>query len=278
MPRTLEEGKEIAEFRAREIIHHYSLRIPSEIDIEAIADLRNALVREEHLEGCEGRLIKKGTQGIITVNSQTTELGRKRFTIAHELGHFELHSSTDLSLICLPKDIQFSITPSDNKIEFEANTFAAELLMPESMFSQLCLGKPPTLNFIQELAATFNTTLTATALRYVNFSPYRCAVICSKSSSIEWAKGSTDFGYFLQRGTPLHQDCLAFDFFKGINVPRSMQPVLARAWIQDQKVSTMARLQEQSWTLGSYERVLSLIWLDDQFEEEEQEDEDEEGL
>lgn len=43
---------------------------------------------------------------------------RQRFTLAHELGHFVMHTFTDLS--------------ADRDITHEANLFAAELLMPEA--------------------------------------------------------------------------------------------------------------------------------------------------
>lgn len=57
--------------------------------------------------------------------------GRDRFTIAHELGHFFLHSNVTLTLAredAIPKHI-----PSYCDPEWQANTFASEFLMPHDM-------------------------------------------------------------------------------------------------------------------------------------------------
>lgn len=57
----------------------------------------------------------------------TQGYGRDRFTLAHELGHFLMHQ---------PQNISFARTGQVDKIEaykdpeWQANTFAAELLMP----------------------------------------------------------------------------------------------------------------------------------------------------
>lgn len=56
--------------------------------------------------------------------------GRDRFTMAHELGHFLLHN---------PKNVILARTKSKTKIyedaEWQADTFAAELLMPIDMIT-----------------------------------------------------------------------------------------------------------------------------------------------
>ena len=91
---------------ARNLIGEYQLRSPIEIDVEGLAALRGAIVRRENLVGCEGRLVKRGNHGIISVKANIAEIGRERFTIAHELGHFELNHSNAELMICSDKDIQ----------------------------------------------------------------------------------------------------------------------------------------------------------------------------
>ncbi|MBA2745593.1 MAG: ImmA/IrrE family metallo-endopeptidase [Flavisolibacter sp.] len=251
--------------KARGIIHKYGIRTPNEIDVEGLAALQNVCVREDILEGCEGRLVRKGNCGIITVNKNTREMGRKRFTVAHELGHFELHGTRDSSFICSKSDVQplgvFRVSP-----ETEANDFAAELLMPEAMFKPKCSESLPSLNYIQSCAEEFQATLTATALRYIEFCPYRCAIILSKNNAIKWVKVTEDFGYRLESGQKLHPDCWATDFFRGESLSREMQTVLARSWLQYGRVSSMARISEQSWGFQNYGEVMTLIFLDDSFD------------
>jgi IrrE N-terminal-like domain len=56
---------------------------------------------------------------------------RRRFTVAHEVGHHLLHSD-GAAVLCRPSDVETA--QGDVRVrEREANRFAAELLMPEAM-------------------------------------------------------------------------------------------------------------------------------------------------
>lgn len=81
-----------------------------------------------------------GSTGSITVNGPrdfTISLSplsgnrRDRFTIAHELGHYVLHSKIGkISPLSVKRD-------GSDRIEWEANWFAAGFLMPEAEFHRL---------------------------------------------------------------------------------------------------------------------------------------------
>lgn len=79
---------------------------------------------------------------------------RDRFTIAHELGHYVIHS-------------QFGKIPAkiarhgSNRIEWEANWFAAGFLMPEASFKKAWRSQKN----IFEVAAQFNVSLQAAEVR-----------------------------------------------------------------------------------------------------------------
>ena len=64
---------------------------PLDLPIETIIASKNILVKEEPIDGAEGRIIMKENSGIITINSAVDFYPKKRFILAHELGHFELH-------------------------------------------------------------------------------------------------------------------------------------------------------------------------------------------
>ena len=215
---------------AQRLIREFQLRLPIEIDVEGLAALRGAIVRREKLTGCEGRLVKRGSHGIISIRDDIAEIGRERFTIAHELGHFELnHSSAEL-MICSDKDIQiWNRTPKTT--EASANMFAAELLMPEMMFRPLCQDEEPSLSMIEDLADEFRTSLQATALRYAGCSRHRVAIIVSRQDRIDWYKVSPDFAFSIERGKKLSRESFASDFFAGGCLPNGMQKVPADAWI-----------------------------------------------
>lgn len=63
---------------------------------------------------------------------------RRRFTIAHEIGHWVLHARRgevgDFQRFCRPADLKAG-EDHGPKVEQEANRFAAELLMPEEILN-----------------------------------------------------------------------------------------------------------------------------------------------
>jgi hypothetical protein len=86
--------------------------------------------------------------------SQFTSSARDNFTLAHELGHYVLHSKSGK----LP--IKVSRYGSD-RVEWEANWFAAAFLMPAQEFREaVALGMGE-----QELAAKFQTSAEAARIR-----------------------------------------------------------------------------------------------------------------
>jgi Zn-dependent peptidase ImmA (M78 family) len=245
--------------RAASIIQDLHIRYPSEIYVRDIAMSLGALVRERELQGCEARLVRKGDIGIISVNSLIPEEGRKRFAIAHEIGHFMLHTGTQL-ILCSENDMH--VWKESKAQEMEANEFAASLLMPQEIFIKFIKIGQPTLDMIGELAKKFRTTLTATALRYVGISKEPCALVVSKEGFIKWYRKSDSFNFHVKVGEKLSFDTYAFDFFDGVNLPTEPDSVPAGAWLAGE-IDEEAELFEQSLSLGSYGVVLSLLWICD---------------
>jgi Zn-dependent peptidase ImmA (M78 family) len=243
--------------RAASIIQDLNIKYPSEIYIRDIAMSLGALVRERDLQGCEARLVRKGNMGIISVNAHIPEEGRKRFAIAHEIGHFILHRGTQL-ILCNEDDMWLW---KENKTqEIEANEFAANLLMPQEIFVRLIKQGQPTLDTISDLAKDFRTTMTAAALRYVSFSKEPCAIVFSKDGVIKWYRKSSSFNFHVRVGEKLSFDTYAFDYFDGVKIPKEPESVPARAWLAGE-INEESELFEQSLSLGSYGVVLSLLWV-----------------
>lgn len=105
------------------------------VPVERIARKMGVTVRFEPMDkDISGMIFVREGRPIIGVNSLHTP-NRQRFTIAHELGHFALHRDKIEKEIHL--DTNFGGLMRDQnaakgvyEIEIEANTFAAELLMP----------------------------------------------------------------------------------------------------------------------------------------------------
>lgn len=71
----------------------------------------------------------------IGVNSREP-LSRKRFTVAHEIGHFLLHRGK-LDAGVFQEDTMYRGTGMSSTEEVEANQFAADLLMPMGLIHSL---------------------------------------------------------------------------------------------------------------------------------------------
>lgn len=80
-----------------------------------------------------GALTKgNNSQVYIMINKNIDNLGRKNFTIAHELGHYFLCHNLHNNLgFCTNSDINQEDHHQKDPIEREANYFASCLLMPE---------------------------------------------------------------------------------------------------------------------------------------------------
>ena len=111
----------------------------------------------------EGRITHNGKKGIIVVNSKVNYIPKKRFTIAHELGHFRLHKNT--TLYGRNKESFLDFNDKDSQ-ESDANIFAAELLMPEIIFKNYVRRKMISLDLIIDVSDYFRTSLQSTAFRY----------------------------------------------------------------------------------------------------------------
>ncbi len=75
-----------------------------------------------------GILYKRNNKHVIIINKNEA-ITRQRFTLAHEIGHFLLHT---------PKEVIYSDYPKfqNLQIEREANIFAASLLIPDFILEE----------------------------------------------------------------------------------------------------------------------------------------------
>lgn len=248
-----------AEARADQLISELEISDVGEIDIEAIAMTHRALVIDGGLAGAEARLSRSPKLSFIRVNDVIREPGRRRFAIAHELGHLLLQESSQFAL-CEDKNLLPFYTNSPD--ELEASAFAAALLMPAKMFEPLCQSARPSLKYVGEMAGRFQVTLTAAASRYIQFCPHRCCLVISKDGKIRYHRKTKDFGYFITPRQDLSSATYAADFFKGDLLPKHMREVAAPAWLEGERIDSSKTIQEESIAMPSYGSVLTLLWID----------------
>jgi len=88
-------------------------------------------------------------------------LSRKRFTLAHEIGHFLLHKGK-LESGVFEEDTMYRGTGMSSVEEIQANQFAADLLMPMELIHRL-IGKG--MKGVRDLAAELQVSEPALKIR-----------------------------------------------------------------------------------------------------------------
>jgi|SRR6202162_1588331 len=249
-----------AEGAAFRISKQYGFLHPAEIRLEDLAWDRGVTVSNGLLIGSEGRLIRKGDRGMIRVRASENQLGRRRFSIAHELGHWELHEETQW-IICSSENLRdYKTSP----LEAEANTFAAELLMPGHLVRERCEKSTPSLELLKSIADEFRVSLTAAGIRLLHFTRQECILVASRDRIISWWIPKTDrFGVWLRRGDSLSEQSLAYHAFDGSVGADEVEDVPTDAWFPNRPAGIEFGVSEQSMFLPRFGVVLTLLTLGD---------------
>jgi hypothetical protein len=195
---------------AEQLLQELGITEPGEIDLEAIAFHLGARVRYRPLDGCEARIIGRNDTAIITVNEHSS-YRRKRFSIAHELGHWRFHRGK--ALVCRAEEFKPSVATSTERI---ADAYAADLIMPHYLF-QPAARQHPKLSFktVGILADIFCASQTATAIRLVEGDHSPALVICHSPQGRKWfTRAPTVPPRWFPKDT-LDPDSFAFDVLFG---------------------------------------------------------------
>src|SRR5688572_7280507 len=110
----------------------YGYASPKELVLEDLAMALGIVVIDGPLDSALGRLVRSGDTGIARISESIKEPGRRRFAIAHEIGHWLLHKKVSQLIACTEEDMLASYKSSP--YEAEASIFAGSLLLPEKLF------------------------------------------------------------------------------------------------------------------------------------------------
>lgn len=245
---------------AHKILRDYGIDDPGQIDLNAICFDKGILVIEAPLKGALARLVRNGKdKALIRVSDGIREIGQRRFAIAHEFGHFMLHQEKNQLSFFQQSELLFwyrNLSPEEQ----EANTFAVELLMPDFLFEPRCSDDSPTMATIKKLSTEFETSLTATTLRYLDFTRHDCAAIVSRDGEMTWFKICETFPLrLLDMGTMVDPGSLAGRLFAGDPYPDGPQQVPVEMWVEDHEFFQSFTIQEDAVYLERYQTVISLI-------------------
>jgi Zn-dependent peptidase ImmA (M78 family) len=188
---------------AEELLRAFGITKPDHIDVQGIAARLNIDVIPGGLVGAVARLTLANGRGIIRLNHSNTVSNRIRFSIAHELGHHQLHVR-HLMLACDENALR--AFHSEAGLEYQANIFAGFLLMPDAFLARYEVATSVSWKSIQEVATDFQVSREAAAIRSVEASREACALVCCSTTGVRWSVNSSSWqGRLARRPAPAAQ-------------------------------------------------------------------------
>lgn len=251
-----------------QILQGLGITKPEEIDIEVIAYTCGARTREEELTGCEATLVGKGDKAVITVRRQSSH-ARRRFSIGHELGHW-MRDRGNVAFSCRESDV----SAISKGRERRANEFASELLLPVYLFDPLARNRSLDLETVRDLADTFQTSLTATAIKLVRRGSYPAVLASYKCGRREWYFPSDTVPPAFTPLESLEQSTGTANAHG--TAPQGTGDVCADRWFDHEHAGRY--YIRESWFRTTSDSVVALLWWEDEdqlldFDDEEQDHE-----
>ncbi|MDR2741722.1 MAG: ImmA/IrrE family metallo-endopeptidase [Treponema sp.] len=235
------------------------------VDLFSIVEREDIILypKNDSTDGVSGMLVRVGDDYCIVYSTYYHNSGFERFSIAHELGHYFLDDHPRINTDGLHKSNAGFI--SKDYYEQEADIFASGLLMPEDLFRDYQGNYPIGLDGIIGMADLCQTSLTATAIRYVELASKPLIVVLSSNGIINFCVVSEKIRFMKNKEIPQ----------KGWKVPgntatanlaQNKEDVLNRKrdskdadlsdWIESERPKDAL---EEVIGLGRYEKILTVI-------------------
>ena len=170
---------------ARQLLWECGVDEPGKLDLMMVVGRLGIPIISAPLDGSTAQMLRHGNHAVIRVSDTIVQLGRRHFTIGHELGHYVLgHTIANDGDLAQP-----ARTPH---LEREADVFSAELNMPEDYVAPYA-EEPASLATARSIADVFKASIVAAAGRYIELTPNACALAYSEHGRVVWARHSRSF-------------------------------------------------------------------------------------
>lgn len=235
-------------------IHNLAPDLPLNFTIEDICrQLDIESIEERAVTSFEAMLLmdeNKAWGAIVLAEGQQPE--RRRFSIAHELGHFLIpthkgHSENGFS--CSLGDLRIGDTREHDRrqrIEAEANRFASHLLMPPARIrSAMKLGQPD-LREIVRLAVEFGVSREAMARSYIDAHRETLAVVILHHGRIDRIYRDNEFPWIEPRyWQSAPTESIAMEHYLQPGQITGMEECEPETWLSDYGSRKVEVLSEQ---------------------------------
>jgi Zn-dependent peptidase ImmA (M78 family) len=247
--------------QAKKFLDSLGWTSPADLTMEDIAWACNLVVTKKEMDGCEGRILMNKESGIISINTAITYQPKINYILAHEIGHSQLHRD-----IPLFSDTSKTLAEwyANGVQETEANDFATELLMPSALFSKMVKKKKLSLILIEQTAAYFGSSKTATFLRYRNLGDFPVMIIFIENGIIKWKSLSPDFPFkWLPLGSKVPVYTVAGDYYYYNTEERNPVKIDAIEWFPEDYSLLRGNEKQKLWEQcfpATRDGIVTCLW------------------
>jgi len=192
--------------RAKQLLEEIGYDEITDIPMKYFVSGLGATLIEEPLNNSDGKIIIGKTKTLIKINSNIPYASKKRFTIAHEIGHFLMHKNIEIhnensNTLNWFNNTEQQLTKGVQ--EWEANNFASELLMPEPIFRKEANGKSFSPELLKYMSERFKTSITSTVFRYLQLDLHPLLVVFISNGIVKYWSKSPSWYYRVKDITKL---------------------------------------------------------------------------
>lgn len=141
------------------------------VNLAMLASFRGAVIARTEMRE-SGRLIPLGAKGYRIEVRESDPIGRRNFSIGHEIGHTLIPSYAQSPIV--KSDLLTGEFQKRDEEEFFCDIAARNLLLPEAMFKCYCSRIAPSIGGLLELANIFQASIEAVALRLDHLRCWSC--------------------------------------------------------------------------------------------------------
>jgi len=235
---------------AQDIILELDLKPP--VDVIKICNAYGLILNTENIKFVDALLIISKEKKNIILSNEILYLTRRRFSIAHEIGHYFIpwhknnYSCSEIGL--------FS---SFDKDEREADTFAAELLIPTRIIKKEIENRNISLDLIKEFSNKYDVSLIAMARKLLSITPEKAIVFLyyNKGNKIILSS-SISFNYEIHEG--IIEGSAAEELIHRKNKNETIKKILdSFMWIKES--NNQFKIMEESFYQPTFDRVFTML-------------------
>lgn len=255
---------------ASDLLSNFGIDDPSQIEIEEVVHALDIPFKQVPMKGCLGRIIHGKEKSMIAINSDIQFESRKRFTIAHELGHYLMHRKDNYNHNESINTVSWNSTKNKYKItlqESEANQFASELLLPTDQFKKAIEQPHFSPDLIRTISDMFKVSRSSVIYRFTEVEKHPLCVFYTQANKVKYWRKSSDFRYSIKDLTNISPptDSVSAEYFNDgriYSVKDAVQDIDKSTWLNVHKDYANDTFYEFCMVYSSANLALSVIWED----------------